>query len=159
MNKTSWRYRAWKNLGHVLYFLTWPGIWLVVKLTPPRTRVLLIVDDKILLTKDWLGSGRWNVPGGGLHRNEDEHNGAVRELFEETGIMLSPSQLTYLNTTKAGNKMSTNLLFFQASLSKMPKVSLQKFEILEYRWIDLHKIETINLDSVSRQVVVSLITG
>lgn len=157
MNNKSLRFKIWESIGRIMYLLTWPGIWLVVKLTPPRTRVVLIVEGKILLTKDWLGAGRWNLPGGGLHRNEPEIEGAARELFEETGIKLESSQLTFLTTAKAAYGMSTNLIFYQVTLSEKPEVTIQKFEILDYRWIELSKVKTIDLDTVSRQAILSLI--
>lgn len=36
----------------------------------------------------------WITPGGGLDPGEDERAGAVRELFEESGIRLDPAVLT-----------------------------------------------------------------
>jgi 8-oxo-dGTP diphosphatase len=158
MNKTSWRYRAWVGLGRAAYIVTWPGIWLVVKITPPRTRIILIAENRLLLTKDWLGSGRWSLPGGGLHRNEPERQGAARELFEETSITLSPNQLTYIDTVKSGNGMSTKLIFFRASLPSIPSVKLQKYEIAEHQWVELNKVESAGLDKVSQQIIQSLTT-
>ncbi|WP_162606459.1 NUDIX hydrolase [Jiangella asiatica] len=35
----------------------------------------------------------WITPGGGLEPDEDERAGAVRELFEESGVRLAPSDL------------------------------------------------------------------
>jgi 8-oxo-dGTP pyrophosphatase MutT (NUDIX family) len=35
----------------------------------------------------------WITPGGGLEPGEDERTGAVRELFEESGIRLDPARL------------------------------------------------------------------
>ncbi|PZF84634.1 NUDIX hydrolase [Jiangella anatolica] len=36
----------------------------------------------------------WITPGGGLDPGEDERAGAVRELYEESGLRLDPAQLT-----------------------------------------------------------------
>ena len=38
-------------------------------------------------------SPRWLTPGGGIDAGEDAWDAAVRELREETGIVLSPDQL------------------------------------------------------------------
>ncbi|WP_198663623.1 NUDIX hydrolase [Jiangella endophytica] len=35
----------------------------------------------------------WITPGGGLEPDEDERSGAVRELYEESGIRLDPAEL------------------------------------------------------------------
>lgn len=45
-------------------------------------------DDGILLVKrtgDLLESGKWGLPGGYLDRDETAEQGALRELYEETG--------------------------------------------------------------------------
>jgi 8-oxo-dGTP pyrophosphatase MutT (NUDIX family) len=57
------------------------------------SRVLLYDrDDRILLflTKapDTSGVARWITPGGGVDPGESHHDAAVRELREETGLVL-----------------------------------------------------------------------
>jgi len=44
-------------------------------------RVLLLLKSKAL-----FGEGRWNAPGGKLLSGETPEAGAVREMFEETGV-------------------------------------------------------------------------
>jgi 8-oxo-dGTP diphosphatase len=47
--------------------------------------------DKILLllkSKELFGGGKWNGPGGKLVRGESPEAGAIREVFEETGLKL-----------------------------------------------------------------------
>jgi len=39
-------------------------------------------------------SGRWGFPGGVLELGETVAQGAMRELFEETGVTVEPGQLT-----------------------------------------------------------------
>jgi 8-oxo-dGTP pyrophosphatase MutT (NUDIX family) len=82
-----------ETFGKLLYWLAWPAFWMI---SPhrPRTRVLLTCSDSVLLVKNFVSTGRWGMPGGGLHRGEDPHEGAVRELFEETGVILAPPPKT-----------------------------------------------------------------
>lgn len=42
------------------------------------------------------GEGTWTMPGGKLHFGESFEEGAVREVFEETGITLIPEDLNVL---------------------------------------------------------------
>ena len=49
--------KIWMVLGRISFWITWPGIWFIVRITPPRTRVILIHDNKLLITQDWLGAG------------------------------------------------------------------------------------------------------
>jgi ADP-ribose pyrophosphatase YjhB (NUDIX family) len=49
---------------------------------------LLVQDDAIFLAKrsgDIPESGKWNIPGGFMQRDETAGEGALRELYEETG--------------------------------------------------------------------------
>jgi 8-oxo-dGTP pyrophosphatase MutT (NUDIX family) len=56
------------------------------KLFKPETfgaRIILIQDKKVLLVQH-RNSKFWNLPGGGIKKNENPETGTLRELFEET---------------------------------------------------------------------------
>ena len=59
--------------------------WKVFKPLTHGARILLVTDTKVLLvqprTLDY-----WNLPGGGMHKNEDPEKAAIREIHEEIGI-------------------------------------------------------------------------
>ncbi|MTA82269.1 MAG: NUDIX domain-containing protein, partial [Actinobacteria bacterium] len=64
---------------------------------PPHRRVsrILLYDERdavlLMLTASPLLSTpviRWLTPGGGVEPHETHHDGAVRELFEETGLVV-----------------------------------------------------------------------
>jgi len=64
-----------------------------VTVTRATSRVLLFDrDDRILLflTKapDTSGLARWLTPGGGIDTGESHHEAALRELREETGLVV-----------------------------------------------------------------------
>lgn len=64
-----------------------------------RTARVLLVDDRdrVLLLADTdpglPGSGWWMTPGGGIDPGESDLLAAVRELQEETGLVVTPDQL------------------------------------------------------------------
>jgi 8-oxo-dGTP pyrophosphatase MutT (NUDIX family) len=63
-----------------------------VTLVDPRGRVLMQERDE--RAPAWAGS--WCFPGGGLEGDEAPVAGAVRELAEETGVVVAPEDLTDL---------------------------------------------------------------
>ncbi len=144
----------WCWLGRACYYLGWPAIWLIIRMSPRRARVLVVVDNKLLLVKDWLGPNRWSIPGGGLHRDEDARFGALRELDEEVGLLLGINQLQELGEIRVVNNLiTTDLVIFKAELKKTPQVYLSGLEVLDYCWVSLGKIQNIKVDSSTKRVL------
>jgi 8-oxo-dGTP pyrophosphatase MutT (NUDIX family) len=71
----------------------------VTEAIPRRASRVLVVDQagRVLLLHGFdparPGHGYWFTIGGGLDPGESPVQGAVRELFEETGLRISPDQL------------------------------------------------------------------
>jgi 8-oxo-dGTP diphosphatase len=71
--------------------------------------VMIIKDNKILLGQRHIdpekasslmnGEGTWTMPGGKLNFGESFEEGAVREVFEETGIEISAQDLKVISLT------------------------------------------------------------
>lgn len=83
--------------------------------------VLTDHDGRILVVRK-RGTSRYMLPGGKIEANETPAQAAVRELHEEVGAQLEPSELTYLGewTAPAANE---------------PGHTVQGF-IFEHPWID-----------------------
>ena len=54
-------------------------------------RAVIIKDGRILLSYETV-TDQWMLPGGGLEENETEEQCVIRELSEETGYIIKPSQ-------------------------------------------------------------------
>ena len=55
------------------------------------SKAVIIKDDGALLLLRSTGqkfSGKWDLPGGHIHVGEDPKDGLIREVEEETGVML-----------------------------------------------------------------------
>ncbi len=102
----------------------------------------MVCGHEVLVVKGWLGSGKWFLPGGGLHRNEDSIVGALRELNEEVGIQLNEGQLQYIGDGRIHTK---GLQFayeqFVAVLPTKPKLKMQKLEIIDMAWLPISALD------------------
>lgn len=65
--------------------------------------------DEILLVKINHGSKNWTLPGGHLEHNESPIHGAIREVFEETGVTVEIQSL--VSVYSAPEKNDLVLLF------------------------------------------------
>jgi 8-oxo-dGTP diphosphatase len=51
-------------------------------------------DDGRVLVVQRRDTGKWEIPGGVLEREESIHSGLLREVSEETGLRVEPDRLT-----------------------------------------------------------------
>lgn len=126
-----------QRLGTVLYWLAWPAYMVYFRLSE-RTRVLLIAGDEVLLLKGWMGNGKWNLAGGGLHRGERPVHGALREIREETGIHMTADQLEYMGTElyREWGITFTYHVFIGVADKAYPLVR-QRREIADMQWMSV----------------------
>ena len=59
--------------------------------TRDGSRAVIIQDGKILLTHE-LNSGWWLIPGGGIEEGETPEDCVIREVEEETGLIVRPKE-------------------------------------------------------------------
>lgn len=101
---------------------------------------ICILEDKILLLKRVLGKsypGCWGIPSGKIKENESPIKAIVRELFEETGILLSSENLTKINTYHiVNNDMSFLYTLYVSNLKISPKIKLNNKEHTKSDWFN-----------------------
>jgi 8-oxo-dGTP pyrophosphatase MutT (NUDIX family) len=140
-------------LGPLVFWLSWPVAFIYLRLGS-RTRVLIIVEDCVLLVKGRFGLDDWSLPGGGLHRGEAAEEGAVREVVEETGIQLDTEQLQFLYSTRAKTKgLQFNYSCFYVRLTQRPPVKIRLAEIAEAGWVPLQDVSADNASSTTCEAV------
>jgi 8-oxo-dGTP pyrophosphatase MutT (NUDIX family) len=78
--------------------------------------------------------GRLNLPGGKIEVGETPVEGASRELYEETGILVLPEQLTYVARFNLPVEGSPKLYVYAARIpaewSGMLKASLEPVRVM-----------------------------
>ncbi len=121
--------------GRMLFWATWPLLYIYLRIGR-RTRVLIRHNDELLVVKGWLGSDNWIFPGGGLHRGEDPAEGAVREVFEETGLKLDPKRLTFIFEREiiSPQKMRFTCLVYGIDINSKPELKAPRHEITAISW-------------------------
>ncbi len=140
-------------LGRIIYWMAWPLLWVYVYNTQ-RTRLLLICEDEILVVKDLLGNGEWTLPGGGIHKHEALERGLIREVQEETGIILTSSQVAKLTTGKTRQHgFRFNYTTFICNIASKPPVIIQRREIINYRWLPVADYAKVRTDLILRESV------
>jgi 8-oxo-dGTP pyrophosphatase MutT (NUDIX family) len=128
-------FRKYKIIGTLAFFVSIPGLFFYLK-RDERSRVIVQVDDKILVLKGWYGSNRWMLPGGGMHKGERPVDAAVRELAEETGIELAPEDLTAAGTGKVKDSYGLGYTYhlFTVELPERPETGINNYEIHDSDW-------------------------
>lgn len=138
-------------LGTALYWILWPVWYIYLRFTKKRSRVLVVCKGEVLLIKPWLGRKKFSLPGGGLNRGETARDAATRELLEETGIVITPKSLVKIGSyrlSEAGLKSQSHI--FCVELNTKTRLSPQKLEVWEYRWVSLGHAEELNLSKITR---------
>jgi 8-oxo-dGTP pyrophosphatase MutT (NUDIX family) len=135
---------VWQKTGRLIYWVLWPVTWVHFHGTK-RTRVLVIHGDNIVVVKNWKSDGKWSLPGGGLHKGEDSFDGALRELYEETGIHLKTRQLKrHSEHVFRMHNLSFNYVLFVARVRTELNLHHRPVEIFEARWVNRHEISSAN---------------
>ncbi|MCA9332613.1 NUDIX hydrolase [Candidatus Saccharibacteria bacterium] len=140
-------------VGRILYFLAWPALYIYLKIGI-RTRVIVSHNDRVLVVKNLIGDGKWSLPGGGVHKGEDSRVGACRELLEETGITIEPSQLEMIGQASAnlsGLKFTYDQYFVE--LRQKPEIKKQALELTGIAWV---KLESLNPGNSQPDVIETL---
>lgn len=96
------------------------------------------VRNKVLLLKrrdDKPYPSRWGIPSGKMDLKETQIKTAVRELFEETGILVSEEQLNYIGTYHIITKdMSFLYTLFICVYEEFPEVRINEKEHVRINW-------------------------
>lgn len=97
--------------------------------------------------------GFWSFPKGHPEGKETPKEAAIREAFEETGIVLSESELgesvQYEYEQPIKGIMQTKRIVLFPAIIKSKNVNMQALEITHHDWVPFDKvISLIGLDSV-----------
>jgi 8-oxo-dGTP pyrophosphatase MutT (NUDIX family) len=149
--------KRWYFLGRVAFWLSWPVSHVLLRFGS-RTRVLICVEEEVLLVKGIVSGGKWSMPGGGLHKNEEPIMGALRETKEETGINLQADQLSFKGTFKGVNSEKHRYTYhvFTVRLPNKPTIIMQAHEIQDTTWMHYREAQnSTEVSSIAREIISS----
>jgi 8-oxo-dGTP pyrophosphatase MutT (NUDIX family) len=142
-----------QRIGVVVYWILHPAIALYMN-KDPRTRVIIRCGHEVLLVRSWLSPSDWYLPGGGLHKHEDPTDGAIRELEEEIGITFQRQVVMHLFETRFRQGfVNYRAHVLLVELDTKPKLSLQKHEISQARWVPLNDAQTPFVHQSTKDII------
>jgi len=123
---------------------------------PRRTSRLLVIDRQdralLFLTKapDSSGIARWLTPGGGVEAGENHQQAAVRELFEETGLVVGSVGAPvwshdFTVEWDSADHSTGHAEFYRLAVDQFEPSSVnwtddEKVDVLEHRWWSLAEL-------------------
>eukprot|EP01120_Amphizonella_sp_Union-15-10_P013295 TRINITY_DN6149_c0_g2_i1.p1 TRINITY_DN6149_c0_g2~~TRINITY_DN6149_c0_g2_i1.p1 ORF type:complete len:268 (+),score=49.91 TRINITY_DN6149_c0_g2_i1:57-860(+) len=129
-------------------------LWLLEKenkLPPYATAFVgvggFVVNEKkeVLVVKEKVGPAVniWKIPGGGANPGEDIWKGAIREVFEETGIKTEFVSLLCFRQHNGGDFGKTDLYFVCLLKPLTHDIKIQEDEISDCKWMPVEEFMKI----------------
>lgn len=80
----------------------------------------------------------WGIPGGKLDPNESPKEAVIREVFEETGLVIFPEDLEYMGPEYARYRLIDYIFHvYRAPLQTEPTLNIGLAEHTEGRWVTI----------------------
>jgi 8-oxo-dGTP pyrophosphatase MutT (NUDIX family) len=130
-----------KWIGTLAFYVTIPALYFYLQ-RDERTRVVVIHGNDVLVLKGWYGSNKWMLPGGGIHKGEEPLIAALRELKEETSVVLEPDQLKYHGKDVINENYGLKYTYhmYSVRLGEKPVVKHQRLEICDSKWVPVQQV-------------------
>ncbi len=112
-----------------------------------RARVVAKNENgEILLLQAWPDTSIWNLPGGGLERDERPEEAAARELHEEAGIDVAASAMQSGVTIR--NYGHEEVVFrVTVPSDSLPAAPPNRWEVRQARWFSLDSLPKVSSDT------------
>ena len=109
----------------------------------PCVEVWVRVGDRLLIAHrhpDKSEGLKYDAPGGAVVSGESCIEGAVRELYEEVGILTTPDKLEFIGAVGAGRHYAVTYLL---RLDSLPELKLQPGEVIGYKMVTRAELDAM----------------
>lgn len=115
--------------------------------------------DEVLVVKEKNGpmTNAWKLPGGLVDLGEELYEGAIREVFEETGVKAKFVSLVYFKEAHHNQFDTSNYYFVALMHPETKEITMQEDEIADAKWIKLDELEKRDDLSLTFKHILSVI--
>lgn len=112
--------------------------------TRTACRGIVIENSEILLSYERV-TGQWMIPGGGLEENESEADCCIREVAEETGILVNASEcLLEIDEYYENWKLISKYFICKVKGTTNTKLTERERNVgMEARWLSIDNAKNI----------------
>ena len=109
--------------------------------TRTACRGIILRGNRLLLSYE-TRTGQWMLPGGGLEDNEDERECCIREVAEETGFLIRPTECVFeIDEYYEDFKWVNRYFFGEVTGETAVQLTEREKEVgMEPRWLPLDEI-------------------
>ncbi|AER22393.1 NUDIX hydrolase [Streptococcus suis] len=118
--------------------------------------LLNVADSHLIIQRSQIKRGKpnvfpryWDIPGGRVEENELPRDAAVRECFEETGILIEKENLTIIHEDSQFDEEKQTVftrLVYEVKLLEQPKtILLDPEEHTDFLWLTYNNENKSNL--------------
>ena len=127
-------------------FVYWTLLPLRRSYRSKKTRAYGVIEheQKVLIVKNWLGSGTWSLPGGGAQKGESHKETLARELHEETGIIIDKETVSVIEEGVHNREFGKKkFIIFHVPQQSKPAIFINHLEIVDSRWVAIKDLSTV----------------
>jgi ADP-ribose pyrophosphatase YjhB (NUDIX family) len=110
----------------------------------PCGGALVVHEGTVLLVRraHEPGRGSWDIPGGFCNADEHPADTAVREVYEETGLDIEPTELLgmWMDVYGDGDPPETTLNIYYLAVTRDPTSTRPNSEVTEIGWFAPHEL-------------------
>ncbi|OVE74797.1 hypothetical protein BVX95_01160 [archaeon D22] len=125
---------------------------------PPGTRLIIVKDDKILITKEYrteLSDYDYRIPGGKVfdtlvdyrksqNIEEEAKDAAIKEAKEEAGIVVK--NIRHFHTSTLGATIKWDLYYYVVDDFEISDQELEVGEVISVEWKTFEEVKEMCLD-------------